>query len=280
MSIAALDWLDLSAPPRVVFEQTPLALALCQIQYSPVLSISSPVAVAPFQQAILDRYPVTSQEQNIKVQVEGNVVANQASVQSSLGSVSWRFADTADTWTVVLTQDFLTLETRAYHDFSDFLNRLEHLLRALSKHIRPRIGLRIGLRYVNEIRQDRQDWTTVVRPELLGPLAVPQLAGYARQAIQHMQLQGPDGVGINIQHGLFPEGTVVNPPLGSGPPSGPFYLLDIDVYEEFKPGMLSVKPAVICGYVQRYHGVVSQIFRWSVTEAYTATLGRRLDGLE
>jgi uncharacterized protein (TIGR04255 family) len=280
MSITASDWLDLDVPPREVFERSPLVLALCQVRYSPVLSVSSPMSVAPFQQAIIDRYPVTSEERNVNVQVSGDFSTNQASVQSSLGPVSWRFADTDDTWTVVLTPEFLTLETRSYHDFADFVDRLDYLLRALAKHIGPRVGLRIGLRYVNEVRPDNQDWASVVRPELLGPLFVPALARHTKQAIQHVQLRGPDGVGVNIQHGLFPEGTVINPRPDVTPPSSPFYLFDVDVYQEFRPGVLPVKATVVCDHVRQYHDVVSRLFRWSVTEAYTATLGRRSDGVE
>jgi uncharacterized protein (TIGR04255 family) len=276
MSIATLAWLDLDVPPRVVFERTPLALALCQVRYAPMLGVSNPATVAPFQQAIIDEYPVSSQDQNVNIRVEGSL--NQASIKSNVGSISWRFTDTVDTWTTVLTPEFVALETRVYSDFSEFLSRLDRVLRVLAKHIRPPIGQRIGLRYVNEIRPGHSDWASIICPELLGALAVSPIAAYATQSIQQIQLRGPDGVGVNLQHGAIPGGTVVQPRPGADPAEGPFYLLDIDVFQEFKPGSLTVKAGVIRDRVERYHDIVSRLFRWSVSEAYTATLGRRLDG--
>lgn len=280
MSSATIDWLGLDVPERVVFEQPPLVLTVCQVKFAPMLSVSNPTAVAPFQQAILDLYPLASQEQNVQIHVEGNPDLSQASVQSSLGAIAWRFSDLEDTWTVVLAPEFLTLETRAYRDFSDFADRMERLLGALDKTIHPTVGLRIGLRYVNEIRFPENEWRTAIRSDLLGTLAVPQFGDAAKQSFQYMQFLGPDEVCVNMHHGLFLSGTVVNPRPGDIPPDGPFYLLDIDVYQEFKPGSLAMKPRAVLDAVWQYHEVVSLLFRWSVTEAYTATLGRIPDGTE
>lgn len=275
MSKAAPEWLDLKAPPRRVFERTPLILALCQVRYAPMLNVTNPIAVAPFQEAIIGDYPVLSQEQNVNVHVEGDL--NRASVQHSSGSTSWRFTDTEDTWTVVLTTEFLTLETRSYSDFSEFLTRLKKVMTALAKSIRPSVGKRIGLRYVNEIRPGNSDgtsdWTSIIRPELLGALAIPQIAGFAKHSIQLIQLQGPSDIGVNIQHGSFPQGTVVTPRSDTEYLSDSFYLVDVDVYQEFKPGELYVKPKAICDFVEKYHEILSLLFRWSITEDYMATLG-------
>lgn len=280
MSTATIDWLDLDVPERVVFERSPLVLAVCQVKFSPMLSVSNPTAVAPFQQVIMDQYPLASQqqEQNVKIHVEGNPDFNQASVQSSLGAIAWRFGDLEDTWTVVLTPEFLTLETRVYRDFSDFVDRMARLLGALDKTIHPTVGLRIGLRYVNEIRLSKNEWRTAIRSDLLGTLAVPQFGDAVKQSFQHMQFVGPNGILVNMQHGLFPTGTIVDPRPDEVSPDGPFYLVDIDVYQEFKPGSLSMKPRAILDYVWQYHEVVSRLFRWSVTEDYTTTQGRVSDG--
>jgi uncharacterized protein (TIGR04255 family) len=276
MSVATTEWLDLAVPERIVFERTPLVLALCQVKFSPMLSVSNPSAVAPFQEAIIAEYPVAgqSQGQQVQVRVEGSPAGNQASVQSNLGEVSWRFSDVDDTWTAILAPDFLALETRAYRDFSEFEDRLGRLLGALDKTIHPTVGLRIGLRYVNEIRLTGDEWRAAIRPELLGALAAPPFGELVAQAFQQMQFREPDGMGVNLQHGLLPGGSVVDPRPGEAPPEGPFYVLDIDVFREFKPGELSMKPRVVGEYVQRFHDVMSHLFRWAVTEDYMATLGR------
>jgi uncharacterized protein (TIGR04255 family) len=276
------DWPAIDVPERVVFRETPLVLTLCQVRYSPVLSVSNPVSVAPFQAAIIDQYPLMEQinEQNLKVRVEGSPTGNQASLQSNTGSTNWRFSDVEDVWTVVLTQDFVTLETRAYREFGDFENRLERVLGALDKTIHPPVVLRVGLRYVDEIRLGEGGWKTAIRPELLGALAEPELSSAVVQSFQQLQFKTPDAIGVTLQHGFIPSGTAVSPRRDETPPDGPFYVLDVDVFEEFKPGELALKPRLIRERVRKYHDISSTLFRWSVTKEYTTTLGRIANGPE
>lgn len=276
------EWLDLPARPRVVFENTPISLVVCQIQFPPLLSIASAASVAPFQEAILQHFPVLHPErnQNLSIQVQGEMGKDPSPPQVSVGTLSqvaWRFTDADDAWTLVLTPESVTLETRAYYHFADFVDRLDFTLKALAKHIRPTLCTRVGLRYINEIRHIDLEWTDVIRPELLGPMAVPQIAEDTQQVVQQLFLRRPDNSGVNIAHGLFPAGTVVNPKEGTQPPTGPFYLLDVDVYKEYKAGELLVKAYPICKIVEDFNRVISRFFQWSITDKYAAALGRRSD---
>lgn len=282
-NIAAMEWLDLPAPPRVVFGRTPLSLVVCQVRYSPMLSVANALSVAPFQEAIVEHFPVLYSEegQNVSVRVQGDLAQPTAPPHVSVGSfaqVSWRFTDEDDTWTLVLTPETLTLETRAYQDFSDFVKRLEFVVAALAKHIRPPIGLRVGLRYFNEIRPGGRPWADVIRPELLGPMMLPSFADNAEQVLQQILLR-PDGDGsrININHGLLATGAVVFPRSGEAIPSGPFYLIDIDAFKEFKPGELAIKASPIGRLVTELNRGISRFFRWAITDAYRESLGRRAD---
>jgi len=194
----------------------------------------------------------------------------------SYAQVAWYFSDNDDNWSLKLTPDSLTLETRTYEHFSSFVDRLEIVLRALAKHIRPSVGTRIGLRYINEIRQNELDWELVIRPELLGPLALPQFASATQQIVQQVLLRRDAGMGVNISHGLL-LGSVVNPRPGTPSPSGPLYLIDIDVFQDFKAGELLVNAPAVLRHVEEFHGIISRVFRWAITESYAETLGRRED---
>jgi uncharacterized protein (TIGR04255 family) len=179
---------------------------------------------------------------------------------------------------VALTTEFVTLETRSYADFQDFLDRLREVLDALVNIFRPTIGTRVGLRYVNELRPGHEDWSRVVRPELLGPLAVPEVGALVVHADQQFQLRDPDGLAVQLAHGLVPGGSSVQPKLGEEPAQTPFYLLDMDVFQEFPhPGSLLMDPAAICTRVATFHEVVSRLFRWAITPEFAATLGVRDD---
>lgn len=278
MSNSTSSWLELEAQPRVVFLRTPLALALCQIRFSTMLNVATPAAVAPFQEAIIDNYPIMVPNQTVEFRFEGG--PSQAALQSSQASQSWRFTDLEDLWTVVLAPDFLTLETRAYTHFSDFVDRMRKVLSALSESIKPKVALRIGLRYINEIRIPHTgtvNWNSTIRKELLGPTAIGGLSGYVSQAVQQLTLQGPEAIGINFQHGMLEDGTLVAPRHGMSAPSGPFYFLDIDTYQEFHPGKFLMERSSVLGKMDQLHQEGSKLFRWAITPQYAATLGENYE---
>jgi uncharacterized protein (TIGR04255 family) len=275
VSSPLLDQLGLAHVERVVFEHPPLMLALCQVKFNDLLSIADPAFVAHFQRAIEDRYPVVSREQQVELEFHSN--ANEPEIRRKSPIPQWRFTDIDDMWTVVLTQDFLAIETRAYEDFSDFLDKLQFVMRALFENIRPKFITRIGLRYINEIRTGHTNWKSVISTELLGPLSIPTIMNNTILANQQIQLRFPDDQGINITHGTFPQGSIVAPRQGDTLPEEPFYLLDFDVYYTIprnKQRMMA--PDVICNQVAEFNKVIYRLFRWSVTEEYISTLEVRL----
>jgi uncharacterized protein (TIGR04255 family) len=268
-----IELISLPDVPRIVLEHSPLVLALCQVRFSAVLNVANPAFVGPFQHAIQARYPIARQTQQVGFQF--GIGSGAAEIQQSPPSLQWQFADQHDNWKVVLAPDFLTIETRAYEQFNDFLDRLQEVLDALAQHIQPAVVTRLGLRYIDEIRQSDMEWSDVIRAELLGPVAVPELIANAIQTatIQQLLLRYPDNQGITIHHGLFPTGSIVQPRPGEEMPGSPFYLLDTDVYREFPlPEALPTDPKVICRYVEASHKVIYRLFRWSVTDAYLSTL--------
>lgn len=267
------DMLPLPRVERIVLKHSPLALALCQVQFSSVLSVADPAFVAPFQQAIANHFPVANPLQIADMQLTIGLV--EASVQPFRTAPQWEFSDRENTWKVVLASSFVSLETRSYTDFGEFLDRFNTVLTALSRHVRPEVGTRIGLRYINELRPDDKDWSRVIARQMLGPLAAPAFQAHAEQAaaIQQITLRYPDHQGINIHHGVIPNGTTVRPRPGEPIPQGEFYLLDVDAYREFPlPAGLSMEPLKIREYVQAYHDVVYRFFRWSITQEYLAAL--------
>ncbi len=268
-----LDLLGLPDMPRVVLKHAPLALALCQIQFTRMLSVNDPASLAAFQRAIQSRYPIATQVQ--QVELVFGVGPNPPEIrQEQRRSPQWQFTDQNDNWKVVLSPDFLTLETRSYEHFDDFLTRLQEALNALVKHIQPTVVTRLGLRYINEIRSTNlknMTWSDVIRQDLLGPIATSALVQNSIQAVatQQVLLRYPNDMGINIHHGLFPTGTTIQLRPKEEQPTVPFYLLDFDVFREFPlPGALIMDTEAICQYVKVYHKMIYRLFRWSVTEHY------------
>jgi uncharacterized protein (TIGR04255 family) len=272
-----LDLLNLSDAPRVVLNNAPLVLALCQVRFSSMLSVTDPASLAAFQRDLQSKYPVAAPVQEVELLV--GVGPNDLGLRGEQRRLpQWQFTDQDDNWKIVLSQDFLSLETRNYVHFDDFLERLQEALDALSRHIQPTIGTRLGLRYINEIRSGdlhNLDWSDVIRPELLGPLTDKGLVGNTSQvvAMQQLLLRYPNDLGINIHHGLVPSGTTVRLRPKEESPKQAFYLLDFDIFREFSlPQALEMDSKAICQYVAMYHKMIYRLFRWSVTEKYISTI--------
>lgn len=278
MAKGKVGWLQLPAQPRIVFEHTPLALAICQIRFPAMLNVTNPATVAAFQAVIEDDYPMATPVAQFGVAV--SLQAGQlAGMQSQQPAVVWRFSDTNDDWTLVLGTDFVSLETRDYESFEDFLERLGRILDALTSAVQPRFYTRIGLRYINELRPGHQDWATVVRHELLGPMVIPELADRHLRWAQQILLEGPNGEKLHIQQGVIPSGTTVQPRSNEEEPGEePFYLLDLDAYQEFSRPLPKMSTSGIAEHVRAAHETISEFFRWAITESFAESLGVRDDG--
>lgn len=271
MSQAPLDVLTLPDVPRVELQDPPLVLALCQVQYEGIPNLEDALHIAPFQQAIQAEYPISAiAPRSINVQV------NAAGMQQQVGSFQWIFRDNDDIWRLSLADDALTLETRRYKEFPHLLKRLRTALDALRTQLHPEVTKRIGLRYVNEIRETNANWSAVIRPQLLGPLAEPALARYAAHTLQELRLAYPDGHSINVRHGRLPGGTTVQPREGQESPKDPFYLIDIDAFCQCSDqGPEPLDPKAICARVDSFHTDIYRFFRWAVSDDYIAGLAVR-----
>lgn len=268
-----LELLQLPEMPQVVYKNPPLALAICQIRYNSILNVANPGFVAPFQDAIQSSYPQTSSFSPQEIQL--NIATNQIGFQQGNPPIQWQFSDSDDNWRLVLAPGHFSIETRVYEHFDTFISRLEEALEALLKYIKPTTIHRIGLRYINEIRTVDMRWSDIIQRELLGPTIALELIRNATQisTIQQMQLQYPENQAININHGLFSNGSIVRPGRETLPPNQPFYLLDFDVYREFPAAKVPLtNSAFVIRHAIHYHRAISQLFYWSVTEEYLSSL--------
>ena len=268
------DLLRLPDLPRIVLKHPPLVLALCQIRFSGVLAVADPAMVAPFQRAIQTKYPITVPTQEFELIL--GIGPNQSELRhEQRRSPQYQFTDQDDNWKIVLSQDSLSLETRNYEHFDDFLTRLREALDALYMYIQPTVGTRIGLRYINEIRSDNMSWTDIIRHELLGPIAIPEFTENTLQiaTTQQLLLRYPNEQGVNIQSGFIPAGTSVRPRQGEEVKEKEFFLLDVDVFRDFpSTRAFSMDTDTICQHIEMFHKTIYRMFRWSVTDQYLSRL--------
>lgn len=258
--------LDLPEVDRVLFDQAPLVFTLVQIRYPATLRFGEQSSLAKLQDVLAGDYPNARPEQQFSLAVNvGGVQQNQS------GQTLWRFSTLDDTWSVVVGQDAVTIEARAYENIDRFSNRIRDVFGAIETHLRPTHQLRLGLRYINEFRYEDGEtmgtWKELLNEELLG------LSGRLGESVDHsfheVRARTGDGV-LVIHHGLL-RGSLVNM-AGAPTKNRPYYLLDLDYFDE-APVVWDVEQVI--ERVRNWNDTMYRLFRWSLTDKLFQHLGPR-----
>lgn len=151
----------------VPLSQQPLALVLGQVRFSPIRQI--------------DRYIPEIQEafRQCGFPVERAGKFQQITLGPSAGvpvqvieQERWEYRTRDETWSVLVTQDGVVLQTTAYERFEDFAERLRYAVRtvlATTAHERLGVVQRVGLRYIDVVQpREGEDFRTYLRPGLHG----------------------------------------------------------------------------------------------------------------
>jgi uncharacterized protein (TIGR04255 family) len=245
---------------QILFQKSPLRLVIGQLRFTIMPRFEQRGFIADFQEAIRAEYPKASRE---------NVVAYQLSspgINSAASDTAWRFSSKDLLWAVVINETALTLETRNYRSIQDFTERFQHLLEVGQETLDIADCLRLGLRYMVELRhpaatETLKDWQELLNPRLLGFDATDVLAGQINQTFQEIQMRRPDGT-FAIRHGLL-KGRAVPPLPKEEAMDGAFYLLDLDYYDTDE---YDLDIPDILKKLRNYNEVMSGFFRWTLSE--------------
>jgi uncharacterized protein (TIGR04255 family) len=245
----------------VQFKKAPLRLVIGQVRFTIMPRFEQKAFIAGFQEAIRSEYPRVFREPTVTYQ------PSPTGIHPSTGEMIWRFSSRDAHWSVVVSESALTLETRAYASMQDFLDRFRRLLETAQEQLEVTDRLRLGLRYINEVRysgaENLVEWRALLNPEFVGFDAASFLDGKIDHMIQEIQVQRTDGV-LAVRHGLL-NGAIVPPLPQEQPATGRFYLIDLDYYDTTEYN-LDI-PATM-KQMQDYNDVMYRFFRW--------TLGKKL----
>ncbi len=244
---------------QVIFSNSCLELCLVQVKYPAIQRFSEESYMVGIKEALAEEYPLVTTEQGM------NIVVTPQGINPVPGASMLRFTSIDSHWSVVLSSEFVSLETREYTNFEELKKRFTEVLRNIVTYLHPRHQLRVGLRYINEFRHPNGDsyetWCHLLNNELLGLGSSSILSGRVEQTIGEVLTRRDDGQ-LLVRHG-FLKGTTVTPTPTRLAKTGPFYLLDLDYYDD-KP----VKFAVDANIEQmtRYNDFLYRVFRWVIGE--------------
>ena len=127
-----------------LYENNVLEAVIAQLRFHPILKVDS--KVPDFQEAVRSEFPsfASTTLRNVSVGDVGVEVADEAQFQ---------FTKIDEPTTISLSSSALTLETKKHTTRKDFQAKMELALDALIKTYSPIAPVRLGLRYVDTIRE-------------------------------------------------------------------------------------------------------------------------------
>jgi uncharacterized protein (TIGR04255 family) len=258
-------------PAEVHLPRAPLIRVIAQVRFAPILAIRQADNVAPFQEIIRSTYPVLNEEQvhQIVLTPTGAPTVKQEPV--------WRFSEREKEpkWRVSLSADFLALETSAYVNRRDFLDRLRLVAVGFVEVFKPGELQRFGLRYIDRLVDDALDNIgDLVRPEILGILSPPpesSLGGAVIYSLTEAQFVAQEGT-VQTRWGKLPAGSTFDPGT-LDPIDKESWILDLDM---FTPTPRSFDAGDLMMSAEQFSNRLYAIFRAMVRPEFLRFYGGEL----
>lgn len=257
------------------FPNPPLVLTVLEIRYPMLSEGFGDSEWRQMGEAVRDRLPLVESvvEQQVNV-VMGGPAPPPPSVQSRTFP---RFGARDRTTALLVKPDALVIETTAYEGWAESFSPLvAEVVHAMERISQPNGVVRIGLRYIDEIRvpgieSAPGDWRGYIDEHLLAaadPEFIPaSLRPSEWQGLVQYQT-APDSM-LTVRYGPQ-QGYAVDP---AGPtrrrnphPPGLFFLLDSDSYWHDEAEVPEFKADWICERCDLLHQPVSEFFRIVVTK--------------
>ena len=217
--------MSLPAPDRTPLAAPPLLVTLCQVRYEARDNLTSAPAAKQMLKhlAPLGLGTMTQVRQQQVVLIAGPST-EPLSHEPPPQPAGWQFTSESGATTVNVLTDQMTLETRRYPGWEEFLALWEICVSALIESANPTISTRVGLRYVNRIKSRHaralRDFgrAELVDPAFTGPIEKSPLSDYVTATEGRATLRFSDGTNSLVQHGVITEEAT------------PAFVLDIDCF--------------------------------------------------
>ena len=253
--------------PRYKLHEDPLALVLCQIQFSRIRKM--PVFLPEIQDRLRNTgFPEDASEPIQRIQLE----PGKPPVLTQVRHEEFRSKD--ETWGVVVAEDMLVLATTRYDRYRGFAARLQAVLTIVDEVAGLQKGsiTRVGLRYIDVIApKPGESWRDYLRSSLHGPASpvfeggepLLGLAFYGRTRIGRLTIR----ITQNDQGQQVPPGTLVKPmPFRQDHPERHLLtLIDSDHYVE---GQWDFNPAELLETVNELHRGSNTVFFESIVSGH------------
>ncbi len=264
---------DLRAGSTPPFRNPPLVLTVLEIRYPEIAGGLTDDAVAAMKESVRDSMPIMASqiEQQVGVAIEA-----PAPLQVTQRS-SPRFCTRDQATALVVRHDTLVLETTAYAGWAEHFRPLaSQVTEALERICAPDGVLRIGLRYIDEIRVpdiggQPEDWNGYINPRLLAAAAADLRPAGMNPTAWQGRIRYQTGASYALTARYGPQTGYAVDPEGptrrrSVPGSGPYFLLDSDAFWTSEHEIPEFTARGILERCDRMHQAASDFFKIAITD--------------
>ena len=245
--------LSLPDPPDEKLERSPLRLVVCQVRHEPIIAVADVSRALEVHRDVQGTFPHIEQITEEKIDVTIGAGGSETKRADSLQG--WRFQSEDKNWTAVICQEYFSVETKAYDRWVEFKDRLASLARSVARVFSPKLENRLGLRMIDQIENPNSNAPTgfkgLIIDEILGPISSTDLSSSVKSTQSLIELEGPNGVTINLQHGCYLFEETYN------------YILDHDCFRQ------DGRPFSVDGILDtadQFHNLTKQVFRSVITD--------------
>ncbi len=251
------------------YPDPPLALVVCEIRF-PEVEPMGDESRAIIRHHVHERLPISDKQIQDVVTFQFSP-AGAATAPAAEKTVLPRFMSRERTSALVVDASRIVVETTVYPGYDDFRDLIVRAVAGIEEALSPEGVVRIGLRYIDEIRIPAVDtlpgeWHGYIDEALLATVAPDFLSatGLTPEAWQgFVRYSTGPGSALQVRYGSASGHAV--PPDGptrrdDPPPPGVFFLLDSDSYWEAKAEIPEFKSDFIMPLCDRLHEPTRAIF--------------------
>jgi uncharacterized protein (TIGR04255 family) len=258
-----------------VYPNAPVVLVALEMRHTEVESLT-PTEVRAVKARLSKYVPIPR-----NAQIASQLIVPGQPTQANVEQYG-RFINRENTIAVSFRREAITVEATKYPGWDEFREIVSAAFEARIAVSPPDGVVRLGLRYINEIRVPAEgeiDWSKWINSSILGPSSTEQIplpltqwqgiAVYGRQP----------GHAMVVRYGLS-EGFAVDPNSElrrTRPADGPFFLMDIDSFWLPEGPIPELEDDALIGTCDELHGPVRTLFEGLITDKLRDEVLRRAD---
>lgn len=245
--------LSLPEAPKEKLPRSPLRLVSCQVDHERIMAVADVSRALEVHEAVESIFP--RMEEHIEEKISMAARSDGGDANGGEPQPGWKFQSRDEKWAAVINQSSFRVETFNYDRWPKFKDSFDSLARAVGKTFSPKFEERLGLRMIDHIEYPYPNtpdgFRGLIVDEILGPITSQDFSASVKSTQGLVELEGPDGITINLQHGcqLFSDNYS--------------YILDHDCFRKIgKP----FNVYEIIDTVNIFHDIANQIFRAIITD--------------